>query len=104
MLTALNTTLEAQRHKTRMAILPVGATEQHGEHLPLATDTIIIEAVAHGVAEKLDAYCLPGLPFSISHMHRGSRGSVWLRNQTLMAVVRDIAVSVRHDGFKQLVL
>jgi len=44
------------------------------------------------------------MPFSISHMHRGSHGSVWLRNQTLVSVIRDIAVSVRHDGFKQLVL
>src|SRR5437667_121257 len=40
MLTSLNTTTEVQRHKTRMAILPVGATEQHSEHLPLVTSGI----------------------------------------------------------------
>lgn len=87
-----------------MAILPIGATEQHSAHLPLATDTIFIEAIAQRVAEKLGAYCLPALPFSISHMHRGSQGTVWLRNQTLAAVIRDIAVSLRHDGFKEFVL
>jgi creatinine amidohydrolase len=87
-----------------MAILPVGATEQHGPHLPLATDTLDIEAAALRVAEKLDAYCLPALPFSISHMHRGNRGTVYLRNSTLAAVVRDIASCVRQDGFKQFVI
>jgi len=104
MLSALNTTEEIRKQRPRMAILPVGATEQHGPHLPLATDSIEIEAVAHGVAKKLKAYCLPTLPFSISHMHRGCPGSVWLRNDTLAAVVRDIAVSVRHDGFKEFVI
>src|ERR1051325_1790708 len=87
-----------------MAILPVGATEQHSAHLPLATDTIIVEAVAQGVAKKLDAYCLPALPFSISHMHRGCRGTVWLRNQTITAVIRDIATCLLHEGFSQFVL
>lgn len=104
MLTALNTTEEVRRARPRMAILPIGATEQHSRHLPLATDTLFVEAVALRVAKKLNAYCLPALPFSISHMHRGSIGTVWLRNQTLVAVIRDIATSLRHDGFKQLVL
>lgn len=104
MLTSLNTTEEVRKQRPRMAILPVGATERHGPHLPLATDSIQIETVAHGVAKRLDAYCLPVLPFSISHMHRGCPGGVWLRNETLAAVVRDIAVSVRHDGFKEFVI
>jgi creatinine amidohydrolase len=102
--TSLNTTAELARHPTRMAILPIGATEQHSKHLPLATDTIIVGEVARRTAEKLKAYCLPVLPFSISHMHRGTRGTIWLRNQTLVSVIRDIAVSLRHEGFSQLVL
>lgn len=102
--TAFNTTKELKQHPTRMAILPVGATEQHGAHLPLITDTLVVEAVAQRVAEKLDAYCLPALPFSISQMHRGSRGTVWLRNSTLAAVLRDIAVSLQHEKFSQMVM
>lgn len=104
MITALNTTGEVRKARPRMAILPVGATEQHSRHLPLATDTLVVETVAVRVAEQLGAYCLPALPYSISHMHRGSSGTVWLRNETLRAVVRDIAVSLRHDGFRELVL
>jgi len=101
---AFSTTKELEAHRPRMAILPVGATEQHSAHLPLATDTLIIEAISQRVAAKLGAYCLPALPFSISHMHRGSKGTVWLRNETLTAVIRDVAQSVRHDGFKQFVI
>jgi creatinine amidohydrolase len=101
---SLQTTLELEQRKPKMAVLPIGATEQHSAHLPVATDSIIVEAVAWRVADRLDAYCLPALPFSISHMHRGSRGTVWLRNQTFPILIRDIAVSLRHDGFKHLVL
>lgn len=103
-LTSLNTTREVQRATPRLALLPIGATEQHSLHLPLATDALIVEAVALGAAEKLNAYCLPVLPFSVSHMMRGQRGTVWLRNRTLMAVVRDLAVSLRHEGFRQLAI
>ncbi|MCG3148210.1 MAG: putative mycofactocin system creatinine amidohydrolase family protein MftE [Verrucomicrobiae bacterium] len=87
-----------------MAILPIGATEQHGPHLPLATDNLIIEHIAQQVAKKLRAYCLPTLPFSVSHMHRGQCGTIWLRNDTLAQVIRDVALSVRHEGFTQLVI
>jgi len=104
MISSLNTTAELERWRVRMAILPVGATEQHSSHLPLATDSLITEAVASRVAGKLKACCLPLLPYSISHMHRGSRGTVWLRNSTLTAVIRDIAGSLRGEGFSQIVL
>lgn len=104
MFTAFNTTEELRRGRPRIAILPVGATEQHSNHLPLATDTLFVEAVGQRVAKRLKAYCLPALPFSVSHMHRGCKGTVWLRNETLVAVIRDVANSVRHDGFKVLVL
>ncbi len=104
MFTALNTTTELKQRRPRLAILPIGATEQHSHHLPLATDTLVVEAVARRVAQKLNAYCLPALPFSISHMHRGCPGTVWLRNSTLAAVAHDLAVSLLHEGFSQFVL
>jgi creatinine amidohydrolase len=101
---AFNTTAELKKHPTKLAILPIGATEQHSDHLPLNTDTLVVEVVAQRVSEKLDAYCLPALPFSISHMHRGSRGTVWLRNSTLTAVIRDLAMSLQHESFSQLAI
>lgn len=104
MLDAFKTTDELKRARPALAILPIGATEQHSRHLPLCTDTLIAEAVARGVAERLNAWCLPALPFSISHMHRGKIGSVSLRNDTLMRVIHDLAASVRHEGFRAFAL
>ena len=87
-----------------MAILPIGATEQHGSYLPLATDSLEAEAVARGVAERLDAFLLPVLPFSNSEAHVGFRGSVSLAPTTLLAVVKELALDLIGQGFRYVVL
>ena len=104
MLDASNTTIELKKGRPRVAILPIGATEQHSRHLPLCTDSILAEAVARGAAERLGAWCMPVLPYSISHMHRGMIGTAGLRNDTLVRVIRDLAGSVRQEGFRGFVL
>ena len=57
----------------RVVIIPIGHTEQHGHHLPLSTDTLIIEAIAKGVAQVVpeQAVTLPVMPYGVS-MHRTS--------------------------------
>lgn len=57
----------------RVAIVPFGHTEQHGHHLPLSTDTLIIDAIARGVATAVPelAIALPALPYGVS-THRAS--------------------------------
>lgn len=99
-----NTTHELKRARTRLAILPIGATEQHSHHLPVATDSILAEAVARGAAERLGAWCMPVLPYTISHMHRGLPGTAWLRNETFMRVIHDLADSLRHGGVREFAL
>ncbi|MDD9987884.1 MAG: creatininase family protein, partial [Spirochaetaceae bacterium] len=89
---------------TELAILPVGATEQHGSYLPLATDSLEAEAVARGVAERLDAFLLPVLPFSNSEAHAGFRGSVSLSPSTLLTVVKELALDLIGQGFRYVVL
>src|SRR6478672_7185533 len=63
-------------------VLPVGATEQHGPHLPYSTDTVIAEAVARAtvqeVGEELDAWLLPTLAYTKSNEHAWSAGTFWL--------------------------
>ncbi len=88
----------------RLAILPIGATEQHSAHLPLCTDTLVAERTAAAAAEHLGAFVLPALPYSISQMHRGSPGTFWVRNATLALVLRDLAATVRDGGFAHLLL
>lgn len=57
----------------KVILIPVGHTEQHGYHLPLSTDTLIIEAIARGTAQSVPqkAYALPAMPYGVS-THRSS--------------------------------
>jgi len=88
-----------------MAILPVAALEQHGPHLPVATDWIILEEIARRVAAELDsAFLLPALPFGTSLAHLGSAGTVGLMWPTLLHVVRDIVESLLAQGIRQVVV
>jgi len=63
---------EIHNPKLKVVLMAVGHTEQHGLHLPLSTDTLIIDAIARGVQEALPDTILraPTLPFGVS-MHRG---------------------------------
>lgn len=59
--------------RARVLVVPVGHTEQHGHHLPLITDTVIIEAIGRGTASAnpQDAACLPVMPYGVS-THRSA--------------------------------
>ena len=87
------------------AILPLGSTEQHGPHLPFATDTLIAEAVAARVAQRIGgALCLPALPIGCADEHLAFPGTLSLADDTLRAVVRDIARALARHGFSRLLV
>jgi len=102
-ITAATTADEATRG-AQLAVLPVGSFEQHGAHLPLATDTIVASAVAHAVATAHNLLLLPPITVSCSHEHTGWPGSVSIRSTTLAAIIGDIADSLRQAGVDQLVV
>lgn len=91
-----------------MVILPIGAMEQHGPHLPVFTDTLIgegilTEAFMHLTRED-NIWLLPHLPYGKSNEHTGWNGTVTLSASTLLAVLMDIADSLAKTGFQRLVL
>lgn len=91
------------------AILPVGAIEAHGPHLPLETDVIIAQAMARVGAERLaaqgwDAVVLPALPFTTARFAETFAGTLSLRPATATAVVVDLAAGLVRHGFALLVL
>ncbi|MFQ6049138.1 MAG: creatininase family protein, partial [Phycisphaerae bacterium] len=88
----------------QIALLPIGSTEQHSHHLPCCTDTMIADAICDGIARRLPVWRLPTLPISVSHMHRGSAGSVWVGNETFLHLVKEIVLSVRHQGVHKVVI
>lgn len=98
------TSADAGRLSSRIALLPVGSFEQHGQHLPLATDTIVAAAIAAAVAETYQLMLLPPITISCSHEHAHWPGTVSITATTLQAIITDIAASLRASGHDRLVL
>lgn len=88
----------------RVAVLPVGSTEQHGPHLPLATDSVIAWTIASEIAARYPVRLLPPIQFSCSQEHADWPGTVSITARTLISVVTDIADSLRRTGVTGLVL
>jgi creatinine amidohydrolase len=87
-----------------MILIPIGATEQHGKHLPLMVDTGWSIAVAEQVARKAGLLAAPPLHFGWSPHHLAFPGSITLRPETLTQVIIDVCQSLMTHGFKKFVL
>lgn len=90
-----------------IAILPIGAIEAHGPHLPLATDVIIAEAMAEAGAERLGAsgfeiLLLPALPYTVARFAVGFPGTLSVDPETLSSLLVDLARSLRSHGVEVL--
>jgi creatinine amidohydrolase len=85
-------------------LVPVGSTEDHGDHGPLWTDVYIPLEIAKRAAPDLDAIVGAPIPFGIAHDHRGAHGLVHLRMDTFFDLVRDVCVSLADVGFRKIVL
>lgn len=90
--------------KDSIAILPVGAVEAHGPHLPLGTDNILAEELAKRYAKKVVGYLLPTLPYGQVWSLRNFPGSITVSTSTLIAIIVDIGKSVSKQGFGMFAL
>lgn len=88
----------------RWVIVPVGSTEDHGDHGPLWTDVYIPLEVARRSAAELDALVGPPIPFGLAHDHRGAHGLVHVRLDTFVGLLRDVCTSLADAGFTRIVL
>lgn len=90
-----------------IAVLPVAATEQHGPHLPLSTDTTIVDGIVRAAIPKLpDALpvlFLPTAQVGKSNEHARYPGTLTLSLTTLVAYWSDLAASVVRSGVRKLV-
>jgi Uncharacterized protein, putative amidase len=86
-------------------VVPVGSLEQHGYHLPVATDTLLADAVAHGAATTAEApvLVLPPVWTGLSAHHLPFGGTVTLDRETLAAVLEEVADSALENGFDAVV-
>ncbi|NSW56379.1 MAG: creatininase family protein [Armatimonadetes bacterium] len=99
----------ARDEQYEVAVLPVGATEAHGLHLPYATDTIMVERLGRLACERASGdgarvLLLPALPFGINENTLGFKWTMSLRPSTLFQVVTDIVSSVEEHGIPKMVV
>lgn len=90
-----------------VALLPVGAIEAHGPHLPLGTDGVIAEAMCRAAAERLvargtTAVLLPLLPYAPAPFAAEFAGTLSIRATTLTALVVEVARELTRHGFAAL--
>ena len=89
-------------------VLPVGAIEQHGPHLPCSVDSVISAGVMGKALERLPAairaYGLPPITYGKSDEHLHFPGTMTISGPTLLAQVTEIGESVYRSGFRKLLL
>jgi creatinine amidohydrolase len=100
--------VRAAGERGAIAVLPVGSQEQHSEHLPMGTDTLLAEAVVEAALERLgdggpELVRLPALPFGHSPHHLFA-AAVSLSAATLQAVLSDVLDSLVRSGFRRVLL
>jgi creatinine amidohydrolase len=87
-----------------VVLLPIGAVEQHGPHLPVHEDSIVAEWVADQLAERNGYLVAPALHYGHSPMFRGYPGNLSLSAQTLRTVTYELLAALVHSGFRRIVL
>ena len=90
-----------------VVVLPVGAIEQHGPHLPMSVDAVIADEVAsallNAAGDDIDLWLLPTLAVSKSNEHVWSPGTLSLSTETLLRVLDDLAACVAATPVRRLV-
>lgn len=89
-------------------VLPTGATEQHGPHLPCAVDTVIAAGVIGHALQRLPdevpAYAMAPITYGKSEEHLHFPGTVTLSGETLLATMNEVGESVYRAGFRKLLI
>lgn len=92
--------------ESSILVLPMGAVEQHGPHLPFSTDLEIARACAEAVVDRVgdthDLWLLEPLAFTKSNEHAGTPGTFWLGPETLLRVLDDIGRSMSATPARKL--
>ncbi|SHJ76788.1 creatinine amidohydrolase [Dethiosulfatibacter aminovorans DSM 17477] len=87
-----------------LVIIPVGSTEQHGPAGPLGVDCYAAIAIAEDAAVKTNVLVTPPLWFSDSPHHLEFPGTISLKPETLINVIKDIVHSLERNGFKKFLI
>src|SRR6266699_3533659 len=95
--------VEEYLKRDNRAVLPLGSTEQHA-YLSLSVDSILAERLAVEAAEPLGVPVFPVLAYGITPYFRGFPGTITLRVETYLSVLRDILDVMAEQGFKRILI
>ena len=92
--------------KQKVVILPTGSTEQHGRHLPLETDSFLVESVCleAGLRASDRILVLPTVSYGLNMHHIDFPGTIHIEPETFIAFCLNITKSVAYHGFKKILL
>lgn len=99
--------IEAKLKEVDTAILPCGAIEQHGYHLPVDIDVFDADYMAKKVAEACPSpkpFVLPSIPYGVSYHHSAFKGTLSVTNNALSALIYDIGMSLAQNGIKKIII
>lgn len=91
--------IKEQINDSKIAILPIGAVEAHGPHLPLGTDNLLAERLSEKLATRVHGLVLPTLPYGQVWSLRNFPGSITVSNDSLIRFIVDIGESLFKQGF-----
>jgi creatinine amidohydrolase len=90
--------------RTRTVLIPFGATEEHGDHLPLSTDTLHAVEVGRKLAEKRPIFIAPAVPYGVCRSTAMHPGTITISTETLKALAMDLVASFYRQGLRCFVL
>ncbi|HMB62515.1 MAG TPA: creatininase family protein [Eudoraea sp.] len=99
--------IEACLKTVDTVILPCGAIEQHGPHLPVDVDYYDAKYMAYKVAEACEdpkPLVLPSIPFGVSYHHEDFKGTLSVTNDALSKFVYDLGISLAKNGIKKIII
>lgn len=98
--------VETALKTARIAIIPVGAHEQHGPHMAESCDAVLAEALSRKLADNLFPHAIlaPTITMGISPHHMKFPGTITLRPETLLSLIRDMIWSLKQHGISRFLL
>lgn len=99
--------IESYLNQNDTILLPCGAIEQHGPHLPVDIDYFDAQYLAREVAIRCQdpkPLVLPAVPYGVSYHHDGFNGTISVSNDALSKFIYDIGMSLAHQGIKKIIM
>ena len=95
---------KAAAEQGKVIIIPVGSVEEHGEHLPLCTDSLQSEYIALEVAKRTGCLVAPPIKYGVCNLTRNFPGTISISFESLRGLMRDILSEFIRNGFSKILV